>query len=64
MAEIELTEREQQVLRAALESYLRELRGEIIHTDTRAVREDLKHEEETLERVLARLFEATPEGPG
>ncbi len=63
MVEIELTEREHQALRAALESYVRELRGEIFRTDTRGMREDLKEQEKTLERVLARLPEATPRGP-
>jgi hypothetical protein len=55
MAQIDLTEREHRALRKALESYLRELRGEITHTDAREVRDDLKDEEEALKGVLARL---------
>jgi hypothetical protein len=58
MAQIDLTEREHRVLQKALESYLRELRGEIAHTDTRQVRDDLKEEEDALKQVLGRLADA------
>lgn len=58
MARIDLTEREHQALKKALESYLRELRGEIAHTDARDVRDDLKGEEEALKQVLGRLMAA------
>lgn len=58
MAQLDLTEREHQLLKSALESYLRELRGEIADTDAHDLRNQLKDEEKTLRGVLGRL-EAT-----
>lgn len=58
MAQLDLTEEERGVLRKALESYLRELREEIFHTDAREVRDDLKLEEKALKQVLGRLADA------
>jgi len=60
MAQLDLTEREQEVLRDALGSYLRELREEIVHTDAREMRDDLKQQQKTLEDVLARLAAGAP----
>jgi hypothetical protein len=59
MAQLDLTEREQEVLRDALESYLRELHEEIVHTDAREMRDDLKAQQKTLEAVLGRLAAGT-----
>jgi len=59
MADLELTHQEHKALQAALESYLRELRGEIGDTDARRLREELKAEEHTLRGVLDRLAAAT-----
>lgn len=55
MSRIELSEREHGMLRKVLESYLRELRGEIVHTDARDVRDGLKEEENVLKQILGRL---------
>jgi hypothetical protein len=57
--ELHLTEQERRALRAALEIYVRELRGEIAHTDARRLRDELKGEEETLRALLDRLADAT-----
>lgn len=57
MSQIDLSEREHRTLRKVLESYLRELRGEIAHTDARDVRDDLKEEENVLKQILGRLPE-------
>lgn len=56
--ELQLTEEEQRALRAALEIYVRELRGEIGDTDARRLRTELKAEEKTLRGVLDRLTAA------
>lgn len=58
MVELHLTEEEQRALRAALEIYVRELRGEIGDTDARRLRNELKAEEKALRGVLDRLTAA------
>ena len=56
--ELHLTDQEHQALRAALDSYLRELRGEIADTDALRLRTELKSEEQILRAVLERLSDA------
>jgi hypothetical protein len=43
------------LLRDILESYPDNLRGEVHYTDSFAYREDLKHEEATLKKLLQQL---------
>jgi hypothetical protein len=52
---LELTEEEIRILHSALESYLSELREEIVHTENHDWRVALHHEEEVLKVILGRL---------
>ena len=55
MASIELTDEEHATLRAVLESDVADLRMEISDTDAQDFRDALKHREEILKRLIARL---------
>jgi hypothetical protein len=55
MIHLDLTDEEQDRLREFLEINLGDLRMEISATSRLAVREDLKHTREVLQRVLERL---------
>jgi hypothetical protein len=63
MAQITLTPEEVAVLRKALSSYVSDLRMEIINTDSWGFRQNLKHEEVVLKKLMAQLDVelATPE---
>jgi hypothetical protein len=63
MAQITLTPEEVAVLRKALSSYVSDLRMEIINTDSWGFRQNLKHEEVVLKKLVAQLDVelATPE---
>ena len=63
MAQITLTPEEIAVLRKALSSYVSDLRMEIINTDSWGFRQNLKHEEVVLKKLVAQLDVelATPE---
>jgi hypothetical protein len=50
-----LTEHEAQLLRQVLDSYLKELRGEIVDTDNPAFRRGLREERDALVAVAERL---------
>ena len=55
MAQFDLTGEEAAVLRQALESYLSDLRMEIVDTEQMDYREELKRQEEILTRLEERL---------
>ena len=55
MIQLDMTRAEAQTLREALESYLSDLRMEIVDTDQQDFREGLKRKKEVLERVLDQL---------
>jgi len=55
MPHITLTDAEAATLRDALENYISDLRMEIADTDRMDFREDLKHREAVLNKVLAAL---------
>lgn len=55
MIQIELTEAEAATLRDVLDSYLSDLRMEIVDTDRMAFREELKAKKKVVEDVMARL---------
>ena len=55
MIKIELTDPEKELLAHILESYLRDLSGEISHTDRLEVRERLKDQRTVLNKVLEAL---------
>ncbi len=57
MVQIDLTPREAETLRKALDSYLSELRTEIVHTDSATYREGLVEREELLRKVTQQLAE-------
>ncbi len=57
---LDLTEVEQQELVKLLEETLDDLRVEIRHTDARAYREDLVHEEEVLRSLMAKVHQLRP----
>lgn len=52
---IEFTDQERQTLRKALESYLSNLREEIVKTEKHEWRQQLHAEESTLKDILKRL---------
>ncbi len=52
MRTIELDERQIQVLREVLVSYLSDLRMEVAHTDSKDFRDKLKEKEKTIKAVL------------
>jgi len=53
--QLTLTDHEAQLLRQVLESYLKELRGEIVDTDNPAFRRELRDERDALAAVAERL---------
>jgi hypothetical protein len=55
MVHMQLSPEEALLLRDILESYLDDVRGEVHHTDSFEYREDLKHEEATLKKLLQQL---------
>ena len=55
MVTLTLGRRDAAVLAQVLESYLSELRVEIIHTDNRTFRESLKDRRDTLRRIVDAL---------
>jgi hypothetical protein len=55
MLRIDLTPREAELLEAVLESYLSDLRSEIVHTERTSFREGLREREALLTRLLAQL---------
>lgn len=57
--QMEMTQEESALLRNALDHYLTELTGEIVNTDNREFRSELKHEKEIL-TVLKHRMESAP----
>ena len=55
MIRIELTEAEATVLAEILESYLSDLRGEIVRTEKREWRSEMKDRESMVKEILQRL---------
>lgn len=55
MAQITLTQEEAAVLRKALSTYVSDLRMEIVDTDSWNFRQNLKHEEVLLKKVVEQL---------
>jgi hypothetical protein len=55
VAQITLTQEEVAILRNALSIYLSDLRMEVSHTDSSQFRENLKHEEVVLKKLLQQL---------
>jgi hypothetical protein len=55
MAQITLTQEEAAALRKALGSYVSDLSREISHTDSWQFRQNLKHEEALLKKVMEQL---------
>jgi hypothetical protein len=55
MTQFDLSPEEAAALRAALDSYLSDLRMEIADTDRMEFREELKRQEAVLRRLLGRL---------
>ena len=55
MATITLSDEEVDVVRHALTGYLSDLRMEVHATDSFDMREELKHEEELLNRVISEI---------
>jgi hypothetical protein len=53
--DLSLTDSEATALRDALESYLGDLHSEIVHTDSRDLRDRLRQREQCLRRLLDRL---------
>ncbi len=52
---LNLSQHEAHLLRQVLDSYLKELRGEIVDTDNPGFRRGLREEREELESIAARL---------
>jgi hypothetical protein len=55
MLQLDLNDREQETLAEVLRSVLSELRTEVSHTDRHAYREQIKHQEQVIKGILARL---------
>jgi hypothetical protein len=55
MMRLELNDVEQRVLAEALESFLSDLRTEVVHTDRQSYRQQLREQEQTLKDVLSKL---------
>jgi hypothetical protein len=55
MAQITLTQEEAAVLRKALSTYISDLRMEIVDTDSWNFRQNLKHEEVLLKKLVEQL---------
>jgi hypothetical protein len=53
--QLQLSQHEAHLLRQVLESYLRELRGEIVDTDNPGYRRDLRDERDALASIMDRL---------
>lgn len=53
--QLELDLQEQQTLAEVLRSYLAELKTEINHTDSKAYRDQLKVQDQTLKHILGRV---------
>ncbi|MGB8857736.1 MAG: hypothetical protein WCC60_00695 [Ilumatobacteraceae bacterium] len=53
--QLNLSDQEAHLLRQVLDSYLKELRGEIVDTDNPAYRRDLREERDTLVSITERL---------
>lgn len=61
MFQIELTVDEAQVLQAALQSYISDLRQEVVHTENWQFKAELKQNEAHLRRVLDTLATTAPQ---
>ena len=59
MVRLELTPEAAEILHAALESYLSDLRMEIADTDSKDFREDLKRKKVVLRGIAERVREAS-----
>ncbi len=55
MAELTLTDKEEEMLKVILESYLSDLRMEVADTDRKGYRDELKVEEAFLKELIAKL---------
>lgn len=55
MVRLELTDREAVILSEILESYLSDLRGEIVATENKEWRADMKEREEFVRNLIGRL---------
>lgn len=55
MLQLELNDREQELLADALRSFLSDLKTEVSHTDRQVYRQQLKDQEQTLKVILRRL---------
>ena len=53
--ELSLTVEEAQLLREVLTNHIADLRSEITHTERYSLRQELKHDEELLRALVARL---------
>ncbi len=53
--QLELNEEERRTLRGALQSYVSDLREEIVKTEKKEWRVDMRADEERLKRILERL---------
>ncbi len=62
MAMISLSDEELAVVRHALTAYLSDLRMEVHATDSYDMREELKHEEAVLNRVVQEIDAHVPQG--
>ena len=60
--ELELTDEEIRLLRDVLTNHISDLRSEITHTERYTLRQELKHDEELLRAMVARL--TTPASQG
>jgi hypothetical protein len=56
---LELSEKDAQLLREVLASYLKELRGEIVDTDNHEYKKVLRREREQLDSIVVRLEHAS-----
>ena len=61
--QLTLTDHETHLLHHALESYLKELRGEIVDTDNAGFRRDLREERDALMEICSRLEQSTTTAP-
>ena len=62
--DVTLNNEESAVLQAAVRSYLSDLRMEIVDTDNAEYKRTLRHEEEVLNRAIAKLDEAATPATG
>ena len=53
--QVQIDTGEAKLLRSVLERYLGDLRAEIYKTEKATMRDDLKHDEETIKSLLSRL---------